>query len=115
MENTSEIRIQSACFLWLWNELPQTRYLYYHVPNGGKRTPVEAMQLKAAGTIAGIPDNVFHWRGMTYFFEFKTKTGTVSQVQKQCHAALRAHGFEVHIVREVEKFKEIICSIVNKT
>ena len=33
-----EARIQADCVLWLWNNLPQTRHLYFCVNNENARS-----------------------------------------------------------------------------
>lgn len=52
----TEARIQSECYTWFWNNFPQYRRLLFHIPNGGKRTKIEASRLKAMGVLPGVPD-----------------------------------------------------------
>lgn len=110
----SEIQIQSECFQWAWNTYPQTRKLLFHVPNGGKRTTVEAMQLKASGVIAGVPDMLFLWKGKWHAFEFKDDTGVLSKAQKELHSIWMHHGQQVHIVRDVPTFQEMFLKIISE-
>jgi len=109
----SEIKLQTECFIWAWNNLPQTRLCIFHVPNGGLRSKVEAAQLKASGVIAGIPDILFIWNGRIHAFEFKTKVGQLSPVQRAVHAAWKGQRVDVHVVRSFDQFKELIISITN--
>jgi|SRR5690606_5516139 len=108
----SEIKIQAACYQWAWNTHHQSRRCLFHVPNGGSRNKIEAMQLKASGVIAGIPDLLFVWGGAVHAFELKTSAGTVSDEQKKVHAAWLAQGVKVHIVRDFETFKKLFNEIV---
>lgn len=101
----SEIQIQSECFQWAWNTYPQTRKLLFHVPNGGKRNPIEAMQLKASGVVAGVPDMFFLWRAQWHIFEFKDDKGVLSKDQKELHQIWGCQGQVIHIVRDVDTFK----------
>lgn len=110
----NEAQIQAECFKWLWNNFPDTRRCFFHVPNGGKRTIVEAAQLKAMGTVAGIPDCLFVWNGRIHAFEFKDDKGRVSIEQEKVHAAWDAQGVKVVIIRELPTFQKSIYQIINK-
>ena len=43
-----------------WSLLAQNKYpelwMLYHIPNGGKRDPIEAKHLQQAGVKRGVPD-----------------------------------------------------------
>nr|MBC7612939.1 VRR-NUC domain-containing protein [Pseudopedobacter sp.] len=108
----SEIQIQAKAFQTVYNEMPQTRGLIFHVPNGGSRNVLEGMQLKASGVIAGVPDIIFLWMGKAYGFEFKTDIGSVSPIQVKIHKVWELQGIPVHVIREPETFINIIKSIV---
>lgn len=108
----SEIQLQSQCFTWLWNYYPQTRRLFFHVPNGGQRNAIEGMQLKASGVVAGIPDCILISHGRAFGFEFKTITGSVSPAQIKVHQAWAQDGTPVYIIRTYEQFTELIISIL---
>ena len=112
IKTRSEIRLQADCFQWSWNEMPMTRRLLFHVPNGGFRSAVEAGQLKASGVIAGIPDLLFIWKGRTYAFELKTEIGRLSAQQVEVHKAWAAQGVIVVIIRDIESFKRTIRHLV---
>lgn len=105
MSKTSEIQLQAQCFQWLWNTHPETRRMFFHVPNGGSRNAIEGMQLKASGVIAGIPDCLWLVNGTVVAFEFKTTTGVVSPQQVEVHEAWAAAGYEVYIIRTFEEFE----------
>lgn len=105
----SEIQIQAEIFEWMWNFQPHTRYNFFHVPNGGKRSVVEAMQLKAAGVVAGIPDMILILpNSQTVMFELKDDTGKLSPAQIKVHEQLNC---PVYVVRSLEEFKRIYYSI----
>lgn len=110
----SEIKLQSTLFLKVWNELPQTRYLFFHVPNGGKRSKIEAMQLKASGVIAGIPDMLLIWNGILYAFELKTEIGKLSASQIELHKVWTKHNIKIEIIRDVNDGFNKIKSIVSR-
>lgn len=110
-ENISEAALQSECFLYAWNYLPQTRYCLFAVPNGGRRDQIEAGRMKATGTLAGIPDLLLIWEGKVIGLEFKTDRGRLSDAQVKCHAAWGKQGVEVYVIRSFEQFIEILLEI----
>lgn len=110
----SEDRIQADCFTWFNNTFPLLRGLLYHVPNGGTRNKMEAMKFKAMGVVAGIPDIVFHYKGKTYFFEFKkNEKEKPRDSQRKIHEILDIHKFDVWVVWTQESFEKIINSIID--
>jgi hypothetical protein len=110
----TELQLQSKCFQWAWNEYPETRRLLFHVPNGGKRSKREAMNLKASGVVAGIPDMPFLWKGRLYAFEFKVDRNGLSDDQEETFIRWSEHGATCCEVRDVEGFKSIFQTIINK-
>jgi hypothetical protein len=71
------------------------------------------MKLKAMGVVPGVPDVPFHYKGKSYFFEFKKpKSGKASKEQKAIHDRLRDHNFIVWIPETLETFQKIIKSII---
>lgn len=108
----SEIQLQTSCFTWLWNNYPQTRRLFFHVPNGGNRNAIEGMQLKASGVVAGIPDCILVHQGRCFGFEFKTINGKVSSVQEKVHKVWQEDGTPVYIIRTIEEFKLNISAVI---
>src|ERR1700749_1453568 len=89
-----EDAVQAYCFMYCWNYLPQTRYCFFAVPNGGKRNKLEASRLKAMGVVEGITDTIFFWNNKGYGLEFKTLTGKARKKQLECHAAWEKQGIE---------------------
>lgn len=111
----SEAKIQSDCFLWFHNNFPHLRGLLYHVPNGEKRDPITAKKLQAMGVVPGIPDILFHYKGNTYFLEFKKpKTGKASDDQLKIHSILEAHNFMIWIIEDLGTFIKLIQNIVER-
>ena len=65
--------------------------------------------LKLKHTSRGFPDRtVFHPWGKTFFIEVKRPGGKVSIHQKQWNDALKADGFEVFVIDNLERAKQII-------
>jgi hypothetical protein len=108
-----ELQDQAEFFQWAWNNYPETRRCLFHVPNGGKRSKVEAAWLKSSGVISGIPDMLFVWKGKIYGLEGKTEKGRVSDAQDAVHKAWRAQDIEIHVYRSAEEAKRIFLNIIN--
>lgn len=109
----TEIQLQAKCYQDFWNKYPQYRRLLFSVPNGGKRTKVEAMQLQASGLVAGIPDMLFIYNFTVYPLEFKTPTGVLSPEQKTVHKAFQSQGINTFIIRTEAQFWGVMGEILN--
>ena len=108
----TEDKIQATSFQWLHNNYPMLRNLFFAVPNGGSRHIIEAMKLKATGTIPGIPDTLLLYNKTVIGFEFKTETGILSPEQKKVHIVWKLNGYQIYIVRSFAEFQTIIKKIV---
>lgn len=100
----SEIAIQAEVFQYIWNHYEETRGFMFHVPNGGKRTKIEASQLKASGVVAGIPDLLYisiHTLKL-YPVEMKKPGGVLSPEQVKIIAKWRAKGITVMVYDNVQ-------------
>jgi hypothetical protein len=64
----------------------------FHVPNGGKRKPIEAAILKGLGVKAGVPDVVACYRGQFYALELKAEGGRPSDKQLEAVESIRNAG-----------------------
>ena len=109
----SEDRIISDCHIWLHNTYPDFRGCFWHIANERKVTAIQGAILKAKGVVSGVPDYVFNFCGKTYYFEFKTDKGILSENQKKVHNSLKKQGFEVYIIRSFDDFKKQILNILN--
>jgi hypothetical protein len=88
--------------------------LIYAVPNGGARSPTEAIRLRAEGVRPGIPDVNIDIPSPTYHgmrIEFKKVGGVTSTAQKRKHKLLRQAGYHVvtcytadEAIKELEKY-----------
>lgn len=79
-----------------------------HIPSGGLRNKAVAAKLKADGHQAGWPDLQFYFAGQAYFLELKTRHGQVQPKQKALHAALRAQGALVEVVRSFDEAMAVL-------
>jgi hypothetical protein len=86
---------------------PGNKYLVMAIPNGGKRGPRVAAQMKAEGVLKGAPDVFVAIAKHGYyglFIEMKRlKGGKVSDDQIKVHAALRSQGYKVVVCKGAEE------------
>lgn len=97
-EHDDQVRL----FTWAAENLKQYPELEMlaAIPNGGKRSKVTAMKLKAEGVKPGYPDLVldvargpYHgWKG-----EMKVRGGSVKPMQAHWHGLLRGQGYRVDV------------------
>ena len=98
------LQIQVAAFM---DRIPGL--LFWHTPNGGGRSKVEASILKAMGVKAGVPDIlVLLPNGKVGFIELKAGKGVASPAQRQMMADLRARGCPCVEARSLEQVAETL-------
>jgi len=107
----SEIQLQAKIFQYYWNTQPKTRGLIFHVPNGGKRSMIEATQLKASGVIPGIPDLMVLNDGKAYGIELKTEIGKLRPEQIKIHAIWIENNIPVFLCRSFDECCKVIDAI----
>lgn len=100
---------QNQVAVMQWARLAMGRYpeldLLHHIPNGGSRHRIEAVNLKRAGVKSGIPDLCFPCaRGGFHgaYWEMKAVGGKLSPAQIVCQARLRDEGYYVHTAWDAE-------------
>ena len=72
--------------------------LWFHVPNGGRRSPAEAAIFAGLGVRAGVSDLILVHDGRPFALELKTERGRPSAAQMQFISEFRAAGGEALIV-----------------
>lgn len=65
---------------------------WFHPPNGGARTAIEAAIFKGLGVKAGVPDLVLLHEGRFYGLELKREDGNPTVAQVACMEAINASG-----------------------
>lgn len=115
----NEAVLQAKCWTWIWNLHPETRGLYFAVPNENSRSVYEnkkqqlvsgAMR-KAVGVYSGVSDSILLLpRGKFHgaCIEFKTEIGRQSLAQADWQKRVEREGYYYTIVRSEEEFKEKI-------
>lgn len=110
-------QLQSSCFLWIWNEHPELRYLCFSVTNNLTTETEDARrkmgQLKSLGVVKGVLDLIFYYKGRIYAFDIKVGKDKLSTEQKEFIAAITKQGGYGCEIRSLEEFKEKINRIVS--
>ena len=107
-----EDKIQAEIYQYFHNKYclknSNPKCCIFAVPNGGSRNVVEAMKMKATGTLAGVSDLIVLLPNKCLFIEVKTDKGTQSDKQKEFENTVKSLGFEYYVVRSVNDFILII-------
>lgn len=82
--------------------------VWWHTPNGGKRSKATAARLRKMGVRPGVADLVFFNNTLQLAAELKTLTGVQSKDQKSFQAAWEAQGGIYVIVRTPEEIDGLI-------
>lgn len=117
VRRNNEAVLQAKCWTWLWNEHPETRGLYFAVPNENSRSVYESkkQQLvsgamrKAVGVYSGVSDSILLLPRGEYHaacIEFKTEIGRQSSAQSEWQCKVEKAGYYYTIVRSEDEFKE---------
>jgi hypothetical protein len=109
IKNRPEQDLQKQCVRWFNYEYPNE--ILIHIPNGGKRNILEAIQFKKMGTVKGFPDLVLFNQSSQYgglIIELKAKGEKASKEQKEMFFKLLGRGYKVVLIDSFEDFvKEI--------
>jgi hypothetical protein len=101
MRSRPEDQIQRAIFQHLRaRKTPGT--FAFHVPNGGKRRPIEAAIMKGLGVVAGTPDIIAIRDGHAFAMELKADDGRPTPKQIETMAAMDAAGASVALVKGLD-------------
>ncbi len=107
-----EAIIQAACVKWLWNNYPETRGNFIHIPNEGNRSSaIDGSLRKALGLVAGAPDTFLFMARNGYHglaIEFKSLDGKQREEQVAFQKRLEENGYLYKLCRSEEQFHSII-------
>lgn len=97
--------------LCVW--LRKKNVLFYAIPNGGSRNYLEAVSLKKAGLLKGVPDLCIPMASAgkhSLYIELKraTKTSRVSPEQKEVIESLNQHGNLAVVCYGFDQAKKVI-------
>ena len=85
------------------------RLLYFHVPNGGKRNPIEGAKFKRLGVKPGVPDLVILPKhGNALFIELKSEKGVIEESQEMWIGWLSQFGYAVAVCRSLDEVQAFL-------
>ena len=82
--------------------------LWFHVPNGGRRSPVEAAIFNGLGVRAGVSDLILVHDGRPFALELKTERGRPSAAQMQFISEFCAAGGEASIANGLDQALHVL-------
>jgi hypothetical protein len=108
----TEDQLQQQIYTWYNNTYclknQEQRHVIFSVPNGGTRNIIEAKKMKATGLLPGVSDLIILQPNKILFIELKIEKGIQSTAQKDFQSRIEALGYEYHIIRSLEQFKQIL-------
>lgn len=84
--------------------------LFYHCPNGGRRSRREAARFKAMGVLSGVSDCFLPLKSEEYcglYIELKKAGETTSPEQKDFMNSVVKEGYLAIVVNDLETFKNV--------
>ena len=110
-----ESRLQIACVRWFRMAYPKYKLMLFSVPNGGKRTLMEAIIMKNEGVVSGVSDLILlvGRKGFNSLcIEMKNKTSqTLNQKVWQLEA--ERNGNKYVVCKSFEEFRITIEGYLN--
>jgi hypothetical protein len=82
--------------------------VFFHVPNGGYRRPVEARILRGLGVTKGVPDLLLFRGGRAYALELKSESGRPTPEQLAMLARLDAAGVFTAITHGLDRALRVL-------
>ena len=76
------------------------------MPNEGK-SATEQMYKKATGMLSGVSDLICIFQKKIMFIECKDQVGKQSENQKAFQKQVEANGYEYHLIRSLDEFKQL--------
>lgn len=107
-----EGKVQAECVNIAWNEYPETRGIYYAVPNENSRGDSNAITgaiRKSYGIVAGVADTYLAMARGGYFglyIEFKSEVGRQRKEQVEFQQRVEQQGYKYVVVRSVEEWRK---------
>lgn len=112
-----ESELQRNCVTWFRLTHPKLAKLLFAVPNGGRRSKVEACIMKAEGTTAGVADLLLlvpNQQHHALCIEMKTASGRQTQNQKDWQSAVTSQGYRYVVCRSFDDFLSTIREYLNE-
>lgn len=106
-----EADLQSACVRYFRLRWPKLAGVFFAIPNGGSRNPIEARNMKVQGTLSGVADLILLKPSNGYgalCIEMKSESGRQSQSQKEFQSAAQQAGNQYVVCRSFDEFKQSV-------
>lgn len=106
-----EAELQSACVRYFRLRWPKLSGIFFAIPNGGSRNPIEARNMKVQGTLSGVADLILLKPSNGYgalCIEMKSESGRQSQSQKEFQSAAQQAGNRYVVCRSFDEFKQSV-------
>lgn len=106
-----EADLQSACVRYFRLRWPKLAGVFFAIPNGGSRNPIEARNMKVQGTLAGVADLLLLKPSNGYgalCIEMKSESGRQSQSQKEFQSAAQQAGNRYVVCRTFDEFRKSV-------
>lgn len=111
-----ESHIQQACVRWFRYQFPDVRNMLFAVPNGGRRSRIEAAIMQGEGVTAGVSDLILLVPRGGYgalCIEMKDEKGKLSEKQKQWLADSEKAGNKCAVCRCLDEFMKVVNEYLN--
>jgi hypothetical protein len=110
----NESKLQIACVNWFKLQYPM--YILFSIPNGGRRTLIEAKILKAEGIMSGVADLFLMYGNKEHnglFIEMKYEKGRQSDSQKLFERKCKIFNYKYTICYTFSEFQNTINDYIN--
>ena len=88
---------QEQTILCRYLDRPDKDFVYYAVPNAGKRSPAQRALMKRTGLKAGVPDIIIHWPVQIALELKRSDGGRLSKTQKEWLATFDRIGWHTMV------------------
>ena len=82
--------------------------VWFHVPNGEKRSPRTAGLLKRMGVKKGVPDMFVFAPGITVAIELKAGRGRATPEQEDMLSRLNSFGVHTAVCKSIEQIEQAL-------
>lgn len=106
----TEIQLQAMCWQHAWNHASgKLRHRIFAINNNANGSVINAMQKKASGLVAGIPDMCIICDDQkVIWIEFKSEKGKLSEQQIKIHKKFIEAKHIVYVVSSFHEFTSIL-------
>ena len=107
-----EAQLQVQVMAYLDYQLPSLGMRAFHIPNGGSRNRIEAVNLKRQGVRSGVPDiEILGPGGSSYWIELKTAKGSLRPAQEEWREWLMVNDFPYALCRSLADVEQFLTNL----